>query len=149
MLFRSRPSYFYTIDEACEENILAQKGELTWGEYTSSVREWWARLEAARLLVVDELGTRSQVSDHHYATLKRIIDCRHAKPLVLISNLSLQDLHHRYDHRITDRLAAGTVIRFPDVTRADRRQATTTTTKSAAASGEGCLREPETRDSGA
>lgn len=77
-----------------------------------SVRRFNEGIESTPLLVVDELGCRDKVSDFHYETVKRAIDRRSGKPLVVISNLGPKDLAAVYDDRIVDRLWAGTVIEF-------------------------------------
>jgi len=70
------------------------------------------------LLVLDEIGARQHVSDWQYEILKRILDGRLGKPLLVISNASLADLATIYDDRIASRLAAGTIVTF---TGTDRR----------------------------
>ncbi len=70
------------------------------------------RCEVASLVVIDELGCRDKVTDHHYETVKRVIDRRAGRPLVVVSNLAAKGLAGVYDDRIVDRLWSGTVIEF-------------------------------------
>lgn len=70
----------------------------------------WAKLARAHLVVVDELGSRDRVSDHHYECVKRIIDERQGQPLALASNHDIEALARLYDDRIASRIAAGTVL---------------------------------------
>lgn len=78
----------------------------------------WARIAKAPLIVLDEIGCRSNVSDAHYEAVKEMIDIRHRKPLAVLSNLSLEALGKLYDDRIVSRLSAGTVV---ELAGADRR----------------------------
>lgn len=70
----------------------------------------WERLAGERITVLDEIGARAVVSDHHYESLKRYTDCRDFKPAVYISNLSPERLVEIYDDRVASRLCAGTVF---------------------------------------
>lgn len=72
----------------------------------------WNRIAKAPLVVLDEIGTRAQVSDAHYEVVKEMIDVRNRKPFAVLSNLGLEQLAALYDDRIASRLAAGTVIEF-------------------------------------
>lgn len=72
--------------------------------------EFWSDWSEAKIAVLDELGARERVSDFHYETVKRAIDLRHDKPLVLVSNLTLGQIAKVYDDRIASRMAGGVVI---------------------------------------
>jgi DNA replication protein DnaC len=98
----------------CEELRQAKMGELwTSGTHEDS-RVWpedvWGRWAAAALAVLDEIGTRNVVTDHQYETLKTALDRRERRPLVLLSNLQLDDIARVFDDRIASRCAAGTVV---------------------------------------
>lgn len=103
---------YRTLGDACDELIQAMNGELTWGEYKASPKAWWEKWETARLSVLDELAIREKTTDHEYNVVKRAIDLRYGKPLVLISNHSPGTI---YDERIGSRMQGGTVVKFPDV----------------------------------
>jgi DNA replication protein DnaC len=64
----------------------------------------------ARLVVLDELGTRQNVTDTHYECVQRVLDLREGYPLVVVSNLGLRDIARVYDARIASRCEAGTVV---------------------------------------
>lgn len=83
-----------------------------WENSTPTAALLLKRIEVASLVVVDELGCRDKVTDHHYETVKKVIDRRAGKPLVVVSNLAAKALAAVYDDRIVDRLWAGTVIEF-------------------------------------
>jgi DNA replication protein DnaC len=68
------------------------------------------RISSAALVVIDELGTRGDVSGFAYERVKEVIDLRHGKPLVVISNHDLDGITKLYDDRVADRLAAGTLV---------------------------------------
>ncbi len=95
---------YLTASELAERVIEAQQGRLT-----QSVQAMWRRLANAPLVVLDELGARERVSDHHYECIRRLLDLRDGLPLIGVSNLDLEMLAQRYDDRIASRLAAGTV----------------------------------------
>lgn len=112
---------YLTAQSLCESAIFAMKGELLQLPHYEPPRDGqdrrpvthtllWRALEDAYLLVLDEVGMRGKVSEHHYDCVKRAIDAREGRPLVVISNLSLPELLPIYDDRIISRLAGGTVV---------------------------------------
>jgi DNA replication protein DnaC len=78
--------------------------------YLISDSELWRDWEKAKLIVLDDLGTREKPTDHQYEVLLRSIDLRENKPTVFISNLSIAGLDECYDDRISSRLRGGTVV---------------------------------------
>lgn len=80
----------------------------------------WREWAHAGIAVLDEIGARAVVSDHHFETLKRALDFREGKPAVYISNLDFAALTELYDDRITSRLASGTVVRLSGDRRLDK-----------------------------
>jgi DNA replication protein DnaC len=64
----------------------------------------------SRLVVLDELGTRTNVSDTHYECVQKVLDMREGVPLILISNLDARGLAKVYDDRIASRCSSGTVV---------------------------------------
>jgi DNA replication protein DnaC len=80
----------------------------------------WREWAHAGLAVLDEIGARAVVSDHHFETLKRALDLREGKPAVYISNLDPAQLTALYDDRIASRLASGTVVRLSGDRRLDK-----------------------------
>ncbi len=106
---------YHTTPGLCETLIRSAAGRLEWHTGGRGGMLWpetfWARLKAAPLVVLDELGARDRVSDHHYEAVKRVLDERHNKPLVFLSNLDLATLERVYDDRLASRIAAGTVVK--------------------------------------
>ena len=111
-------SCYVTVSDLCRMLIEAGQG-LSFeahphgcGGYKRYERDVWRDWEDANLAVLDELGARDKVSDHHYETVKRAIDLRldWGKPLLVCTNLSLEQLSRCYDDRISSRLASGTII---------------------------------------
>lgn len=107
---------YHTAAGLCETIIRAQQGRLEWSHEGRGGMLWpeqfWRKLAAASLVVLDELGSRERVSDHHYECVKRVLDDRAGKPLIVLSNLGLEKIASLYDDRIASRLAAGTVVRM-------------------------------------
>lgn len=97
--------WYYTVAELCDEFIQAQQRSI---EITT--RRLWDRIEQTVLVVIDELGSREKVSDHHYDVVKRLLDKRENMPAVFISNHSLEKLAAIYDDRLASRLAYGTIL---------------------------------------
>lgn len=97
--------WYFEMSELCEIFIHAQQRAI---EMTT--RSLWERLEKTSLVVVDDMGAREKVSDHHYEIAKRLLDKRENHPLVCISNHNLERLSQLYDDRLASRLAYGTVL---------------------------------------
>lgn len=74
----------------------------------------WDWIDEAPLVVLDEIGARDYLSDFHAESVRRVIDRRYGKPLVVISNLTLPEIGAAYDLRLLDRLAAGTCVELVD-----------------------------------
>lgn len=72
--------------------------------------QFWKELESARLVVLDELGQKLAVTDHHYGVVKRVLDRREGRPTIILSNCSPTQIEKLYDDRIASRCLAGTVI---------------------------------------
>ena len=116
--------YYLTVDELVEHvNETTKTGSTRMYGGSLSRDELWDSLKAERFVVLDELGMRANVTEPRYVAIKRLIDARHGKPTVLISNLPLQskqeegkprgpDLASAYDDRIASRIAEGTRVRF-------------------------------------
>jgi len=101
--FASTAEYF-TVEEICDIDMRGSDAERL--RLKDGLRK-------ASLFVLDELGTRSKVSDLPYMAVKRCLDEREAfqrRRLIVISNLPLKDLKKLYDARISSRLSAGTVF---------------------------------------
>lgn len=75
-----------------------------------TLQGFWRRIEAAGLVVLDEIGTRDATA-HRYDSLLRLLDCRKGRPLILTGNLDpVKALAAVYDERIQSRVAAGVLV---------------------------------------
>jgi DNA replication protein DnaC len=95
---------FFTVEEICGVDMRGSDAERL--RLKDGLRK-------ASLFIIDELGTRSKVSDLPYMAVKRCLDEREAfqrRRLIAISNLPLDKLKDMYDARISSRLSAGTVF---------------------------------------
>jgi len=75
------------------------------------LRGLWDAIEVKDLIILDELGLRSNVSDACYETIKRVADLRemHAGRVgIFISNLDANQLARVFDDRLGSRLFCGT-----------------------------------------
>ncbi len=114
-------SGYYTTSGLCETVIRSQAGRLDWYcEGRGGIiwpEKFWEHFAGLRLAVLDEIGSRERVSDHHYECVKRVIDDRSGQPLILLSNLTLAQIAQVYDDRLASRMAGGTVLKLegPDM----------------------------------
>lgn len=111
-------SIFWTEEQLCHEITEAMMDRLTNSlGYSITPQQIWRKTERSPLVVLDELGARSVVSDHRYAVIKTLLDRREAQPFVIVSNLPPADLPAAYDDRIASRALAGTIVRLGGVDR--------------------------------
>ena len=105
---------YHTVAGLCSLMNRAAMGRVEWNADGRGGTLWpeqiWKRIAKAPLIVLDEIGCRSNVTDAHYEVVKEMIDVRHRKPLAVLSNLPLATLGKLYDERIVSRLSAGTVV---------------------------------------
>ena len=118
--------WYLALPDLCGMIRQAMKGELFKGAYRWTEYEIWKDWETTSLCILDELGTRKVVTDHHYEVLKRALDLREGRPIVLICNLDPNGLRAVYDDRIHRRVCRGTNVelfkdRRPELTGPDRR----------------------------
>lgn len=104
--------FYHTASTLAEDVILAGKGQLYYegSHHAVSQKALWKAFRETALVVLDEVGSRSKVADWHYECTKRLLDEREVRPLVVISNLDLDQIAQVYDDRVASRLAAGTVL---------------------------------------
>lgn len=104
--------WYTTLPELCDLLARAQQGELTYSSgYRRFVADVWDDWRNAHLVVLDEIGARDRVTDHHYETLKFAIDRREGRPAVFASNhQTFKALGLLYDDRIASRLSSGTPV---------------------------------------
>ena len=102
-----RSAVYRRVPDMLDELIRMSKGDLKKDDAV-----WWTTWESVGIVILDELGSREQVSDFHYENVLKAIDSREDKPAIFISNLPIHKLVNIYDARIASRLAAGTVIEF-------------------------------------
>jgi len=105
--------WYLTVAELLEKILLSQRGDLrTASGHSWTATELWRDWSTASVAILDELGSRSTVSDFHYEQVKRAIDLRQERPLIVVSNHTIERIADLYDDRIASRLAGGTVIAF-------------------------------------
>ena len=93
-----------------ETGRLVQSGEFGQVDSVLWPETIWRSLRRTWLVVLDEVGSRGQVSDALYDCTKEVLEVRLNKPLIMISNFGLERIAEIYDDRIASRLAAGTVV---------------------------------------
>lgn len=108
---------YWTIADLCALLVSVQNGEVEYGTCHDTLAAWWKRYECRGCVVLDELVSRDKVSDFAYESVKRAIDLRYNRPLVVVSNGTLGTISRIYDDRIASRLSAGTVVDFVGVDR--------------------------------
>lgn len=100
----------------------ATKGRYSWHENGRGGPLWesmiWAHLRRIGLVVIDDVRRPSAheqtLGDDHYGLLKRLLDERVDRPIVVTSNIDPQgspsELVSIFDDRIADRLLSGSVV---------------------------------------
>ena len=113
-------SIYKTMDQFIEDLAVAARGDLYDNDSGAkvSVPRYWAEWHSAPFVVLDEIGARTNVSDHYCSTLLRAINERQGAPAAFISNLDIASIDSIIDARIASRLASGTVT---DTGTVDRR----------------------------
>lgn len=102
---------FFTEETLCQDATDALMGRLVNSiGYDITPREFWANVGDRQLVVVDELGSRTIVSDHRYNAVKTLLDVREGKALMLVSNVAPKDIAQIYDARIASRALNGTIV---------------------------------------
>lgn len=95
---------------ALRNDVLAER--LFWGGVSDvkvRITEFWETWSKHSVCTIDEIGVRSP-TDAQYETLKTALDRREARPLIVVSNLTVAELDDLYDNRVASRLASGTVL---------------------------------------
>jgi DNA replication protein DnaC len=109
-------SEYYAVRDWCRRLTDAMFDRLCTDVYPARLineSRCWKLIEQPDMLVVlDELGRRHTVSDHHNEAVLGVLDRRINLPLVVISNLNMGQIERLYDARIVSRLRAGTVVDF-------------------------------------
>ena len=105
---------FYGVQEwvdLCREAMLGHAA--TSLGYPLSLREVQHRWRATNLGVLDDLGTRREVTDHHLEAVLWAVNARVDRatlPMIVTSNLTMGEIAKVYDDRIASRLGGGTVV---------------------------------------
>ncbi len=107
---------FWQLNEFCDLLIDAAQDRLYHNScgvgYKITARAIWDEWRTAKLAVIDDVGTRTKVSDHQFDTLKRLLDSRELRPTIVTTNLQIDGIASVFDDRVASRLAGGTVIQF-------------------------------------
>lgn len=99
---------YFTADGLAEASLHAAKGQLQTPEGRPySELALWRELHDTTLVVLDEVAARERVSDWHYSRVKRLLDEREGRPLIVLSNMGLAQVARLYDDRLASRLAGG------------------------------------------
>lgn len=103
---------YVTMKHLCEGLIDAHQGRIAFEMSGVTESFLWGDWGLANLCVLDEVGLRDKITDHHYETLLKALDSRidAGRPLIVISNLGVEEIANVYDGRIGSRLASGTVV---------------------------------------
>lgn len=107
------PYLYYTCKSLRDLLIVAQQGHcpIEW-PYGIKEYEVWRHISRANIVVLDELAVSTKVTDHHYEAVVKVLDAREFKPLIVISNVTPDQLKTIYDDRIFSRACCGTLVDF-------------------------------------
>lgn len=103
-------SIYTTPTDLHRESCMAERGELYRRSYKVWFDSYWEEIGQASVVIIDEIGLRSEVTDPHYETLKRLCDLRDYRPAIYISNVTPEKISSIYDARVLSRMACGTVL---------------------------------------
>lgn len=106
-----------TLEELCDVLQLIRKAKSTpvfaYREENWSAGFLWEKYEDYDLFIIDEIGVKPSLAwdaDLHLNTIKKALDLREGKPLILTSNLSVAKTYELYDERVVSRIKDGTVV---------------------------------------
>jgi len=106
---------YHTASGFPEKLILADDRGIQWHRDGESgvwrSENLWRHIRLAALVVVDELGSRGVPTPTQKARLQELMDSREGRPLILISNLTPEELCGIYDERIMSRALRGTLAK--------------------------------------
>ena len=106
--------YYATACDLCQQVVKARCGVLqSENGFPVSEYELLRDIVDANLMVLDELGNRSKVTDTSVETIHRLLDAREGLPTVVISNRTIEELAGIYGDPIASRLNGGTRVQFP------------------------------------
>lgn len=107
---------YWTVADLCAHYIDVQFGRVRddrWrGDERMTTAIFWRRWSQSELCVLDELGQREKVKDPMFDTTKKAIDLREGRPLIIVSNLSGDEIGDIYDDRIASRCVSGTRVKM-------------------------------------
>jgi chromosomal replication initiation ATPase DnaA len=98
-----RGSVYYTLSEFLRESAQCNRGELD---------GLWEGVDRATLLVVDEIGVRSQVSEAAFEAVRDLADAREYRPTIYVSNVEPSAIADIFDARVLSRMACGTIVKL-------------------------------------
>jgi DNA replication protein DnaC len=106
---------YFSLSEFNAEAVAAMKDELYWEwsnypEKPVTEQVFWDAIQHCGVLTLDDIGTRTDVTEAMYDRLKKALDLRDHKPLIVTSNLGEEAIAEFYDDRIASRLLSGTVV---------------------------------------
>jgi hypothetical protein len=84
--------------------------QLHWKSECYNEYEFFRLLTRVPLLVIDDVATRSSYTDPQFDNFYEVLDDRKRKPMIIASNLSLDELGDVFDDRIKSRVARGTIF---------------------------------------
>lgn len=99
---------YWAVPDLCDE--LRRDFDRGWGDKRTF--DLWEQWERWPLAVLDELAIRQRASEFEYDTVKKALDLRVHKPLILVSNIPPSGIVRSYDDRIASRCCAGTVFKL-------------------------------------
>ena len=102
---------YYTTRRLADDISAAIQGTLQWSTgYAKTRTDIGRQVIESQIVVLDEIGDRDKASEHEVTCVKRMLDLRQGKPLVCMSNRSLEDLGEMYGDPIASRMGCGTTI---------------------------------------
>lgn len=95
----------WLMDQVPESYFCTPQKAIEW--VLAGNRDWWGRIATGTLVIVDEIGLRSAVSDLEYSAVKQLADAREHRPAIWIGNHEPARIRDQYDDRIYSRICCG------------------------------------------
>ena len=102
--YTTLPRFCHRLAEALMQRLYTSSG------YQMQVDDVWEEWSRVPFAIMDEVGTRDRVSDHHFEALLEALNSREGRPTIFVSNSGRTQLSRVYDDRVASRLTGGTVV---------------------------------------
>lgn len=105
---------FFTLEQMCEALTDAMNDAYEPGGFRVRPTQFWEQWGSAACCALDEIGSRTAVSDFRYETMIRALNEREGMPLIITTNIDEVGIAKLYDGRVASRICGGTFVLVPE-----------------------------------